>query len=183
MRGARPSKRRRIQSESSDISSVAKTHIKPNPCTHIEKAKLEEFMAECKDTDWSLLNKKWIRTNPNSGEYGTRVFCKYGNGDEYYPATLVEVRSHEIQVIFDDYQMKLKKVLVKKQDVLSIAQIPTGTLHQHTKNKLNNKNLLKTSIFFGCKPHRSDDFCSTRRPWRVFRSYNYCVLPKVESDR
>ena len=93
-------------------------------------------MAESKDTNWSLFNKKWIRTNPNSGEYGTRVFCKYGNGDEYYPATLVEVRSHEIQVIFDDYQMKLKKVLVKKQDVLSISQIPTGTLHLQTIMKL-----------------------------------------------
>ena len=98
-------------------------------CTHIEKAKLEEFMAESKDSDWSLFNKTWIRTNPNSGEYGTRVFCKYENDEEYYPATLVEVRSHEIQVIFDDYQMKFKKVLVKKQDVLSIGQIPTGLVH------------------------------------------------------
>lgn len=131
----RPSKRRRIESESSDISSSTKLLSTADKnisiattiqCSHIEKAKLEEFMAECKDSDWSLLNKTWIRTNPNNGEYGTRVFCKYGNGDEYYPATLVEVRSHEIQVIFDDYQMKLKKVLVKKQDVLSIGQIPTG---------------------------------------------------------
>ena len=125
-------------------------------------------MAESKDSDWSLFNKKWIRTNPNSGEYGTRVFCKYGNGDEYYPATLVEVRSHEIQVIFDDYQMKLKKVLVKKQDVLSIAQIPTGMLNLQTRNKMGSKNLLKNIMFFGCKPQRSYDFCSTWWPWRVF---------------
>ena len=104
-------------------------------------------MAESKDSDWSLFDKKWIRTNPNSGEYGTRVFCKYGNGDEYYPATLVEVRSHEIQVIFDDYQMKLKKVLVKKQDVLSIAQIPTGMLNLQTRNKVGSKNLLKILCF------------------------------------
>ena len=110
-------------------------------------------MAESKDSDWSLFDKKWIRTNPNSGEYGTRVFCKYGNGDEYYPATLVEVRSHEIQVIFDDYQMKLKKVLVKKQDVLSIAQIPTGTLDLQTRCRDSTvecivKNLHKNIMFF-----------------------------------
>ena len=127
----RPNKRRRIESESNDTSSTSKVFSSTTQmnCTHIEKAKFEEFMAESKDSDWSLLNKSWIRTNPNSGEYGTRVFCKYENGEEYYPATLVEVRSHEIQVIFDDYQMKFKKVLVKKQDVLSIGQIPTGLVH------------------------------------------------------
>jgi len=63
------------------------------------------------------------RTNPNI-QCGSRVFCRYSSA--YYPATVIDVEPSALRVIYDDVEMKQKKVLVKKVDTRLISELGRG---------------------------------------------------------
>ena len=63
---------------------------------------------------------------------GSRVFCKYDAA--FYPATIMDVKPLEVRVIFDDIEMKLNSLLVKKSDILLISELGVGVKARVGKN-------------------------------------------------
>ena len=66
-------------------------------------------------------------------------FFEVGNNhprSAYYPATVIDIESNALRVVYDDIEMKLKKVLVKKSDTLLISELGRGnTILARKKNE------------------------------------------------